>query len=464
VGIGGTGLVQLVAETLQDKAETFRKPALLGVAALAFAAVPGWMLLQNYDDHDRSGRYVAPDYAYNMLQSTAENAILFTNGDNDTFPLWYLQEVEGIRRDVRVVNLSLLNTPWYVKQLKNQWSRESAPLPISLSDDRIEELGVVRWTPREVALPVDRQQLLRQDEMVISHQDTSQIESPMRWQIEGRPYSRDMNVLYGADVAALDILRTNAYQGWTRPVYFAVTVSPDGMLNLQDYFQLEGQAFRVVPIKHNEPLGRVVPEITPERLQTFRFTNLDDPDVYYDENIRNMVDNYRNIYAQTAETLGAKGLPQEGKALLDTLMTQMPFDVIPGDERSYLFMARAYQAVGDSNRVVEIMQEAEPLVLARLERARSQRDMEYAAQFVNMIRLAYLDAQAFEAASAFNDRIADLLGDDTYRRTPEEMRQRYRRMMGDTTDLMTPTPTPSAPGDAVPEATAPDELSEEFQQ
>jgi len=217
-----------------------------------------------------------------------------------------------------------------------------------------------------------------------------------------------------------------------------------------------------VPIEHDEPLGRVVPEITPERLKTFKFTNLDDPDVYYDENIRNMVDNYRNIFAQTAETLGAKGVPQEGKVLLDTLMAQMPFDVIPGDERSYLFMARAYQAVGDSNRVVEIMQEAEPLVLARLERATSQRDMEYAAQFVNMIRLAYLDAQAFEAASAFNDRIADLLGDDTYRRTPEEMRRRYQRMMGDTTDLMTPAPAPSSP--APSDASEPEELSEDLQQ
>src|SRR5690625_7709632 len=99
------------------------------------------MMLYNYDPHDRSTNYVAREYSRNLLESVEPNAILFTNGDNDTFPLWYLQEVEGVRRDVRVANLSLLNTPWYVRQLKHQESRESAPLPISLTDALIENLS-----------------------------------------------------------------------------------------------------------------------------------------------------------------------------------------------------------------------------------------------------------------------------------------------------------------------------------
>ncbi|MFB3132187.1 MAG: DUF2723 domain-containing protein, partial [Rhodothermales bacterium] len=301
VGLGATGILQLVLESIQEKAApAVQRAVLLALGGLLFLAVPGWMAYENYDDHDRSGRYVAPEYAYNMLMSLEEDAIVFTNGDNDTFPLWYAQEVEGIRRDVRVVNLSLLNTPWYVRQLKNQWSRESAPLPISLDDADIDQLSIVQWQPTEVALPVDKDQLVASTEVHITTDDIDRIESPMRWRLEGRPFGPDFRVLYGADVAALNILQTNAEQGWTRPIYFAVTVSPDGQLDLQDYFQLEGQAFRVVPIKHDEPLGRVVPSLTPERLKRFKFTNLDNPDVYYDENIRRMVDNYRNIFAQTA--------------------------------------------------------------------------------------------------------------------------------------------------------------------
>ena len=442
IGIGATGLLQLVLESLEDKAASLQQGALLGIAALLFLAVPGWMVYENYDDHDRSGRYVAPEYAYNMLMSVEEDGILFTNGDNDTFPLWYLQEVEQERRDVRVVNLSLLNTPWYVKQLKHQHSRESEPLPVSMADDRIEGLGLSRWEPGEVQLPVDKE-LLKQEnsEVYIAREDTGQIESPMRWRLEGRPFAPEFNVLYGADIAALDILTTNAQQGWKRPIYFAVTVSPDGQLDLQNYFQLEGQAFRVVPIKHDEPLGRIVPSLTPERLKQFKFTNLNDPDVYYDENIRRMVDNYRNVFAQTAEALVESGDRDEAKALLDTLMAAVPFETIPGDERSFLFMARAYQMVGDRERVLEIMQKAEPVVLHRLANVRTQSEQEYIEQFIQMISFTYLEARDYEAAAAFSNRIAEVMG-QPYRQTPEELRREFEELMQDSTLI---------PPDAVPQ-------------
>ncbi|MEX0748194.1 MAG: DUF2723 domain-containing protein, partial [Rhodothermales bacterium] len=271
IGIGASGILQLLVDAVREKfSPSAQRTLVLASAGALFLVVPFWMVLENYFDHDRSGNYVAPDYAYNMLMSLADEAIIFTNGDNDTFPLWYAQEIENVRTDVRVVNLSLLNTPWYVRQLKNQASRDSEPLPISMSDDQIDNLSVVRWEARDVELPVDRRSILGESEMFIPHDDTSEIMSPMRWRLQGRPYSQDFNILYAADQSALDILATNAQQGWERPVYFAVTVSPDGQLDLQNFFQLEGQAFRVVPIQHDEPLGRVVPSITPERLMTFR--------------------------------------------------------------------------------------------------------------------------------------------------------------------------------------------------
>ncbi|QXD14550.1 DUF2723 domain-containing protein [Rhodocaloribacter litoris] len=435
VGIGASGLIETASHSLRRRLGTLPLAAPLGIAAVLAAAVPFWMTYVNYDDHDRSGRYVAPDYAYNMLMSVEENAILFTNGDNDTFPLWYLQEVEGIRRDVRVVNLSLLNTDWYIRQLKNQWSRESAPLPISLSEREIASLNVVRWQPRELALPVDRQKLFDNPEFPIPAPDTNRIESPMRWTLRGRPFGRDengqeINILYVADQVVLDILTTNARQNWERPVYFAVTVSPDGQLDLQDYFQLEGQAYRVVPIKTDDPLGRVVPEITPRRLRQFRFTNLNDPDVYYDENIRRMVDGYRTVFSHTAESLAEQGHAEEARTLLDDFMEAVPFDTIPGDERSFLFMARAYQAAGDSARAIAILQQAEPVVLHRLRHPRSERDLEMAARFVQMLQLAYLDARDFEAAAAFSTRLAETLEDSTYRQDAEELRRLYDQMLG----------------------------------
>lgn len=434
VGLGATGILQLVLESIQEKAApAAQRAALLALGALVFLAVPGWMAYENYDDHDRSGRYVAPDYAYNMLMSLEENAVVFTNGDNDTFPLWYAQEVEQVRRDVRVVNLSLLNTPWYVRQLKNQQAHQSAPLPISLEEDNIDQLGLVQWKSSEVSLPVDKQQLIENAEVYIPQEDVDRIASPMRWTLQGRPFAPDFNVLYGADIAALDILRTNAEQGWTRPIYFAVTVSPDGQLDLQNYFQLEGQAFRVVPIKHDEPLGRVVPSLTPERLRRFRFTNLNDPDVYYDENIRRMVDNYRNVYAQTAMKLSETGHADEAAALLDSLMAQVPFETIPGDERSFLFMARAYQTTGAKDRVVDTMKRAEPLVLHRLTNARSQSEEQYIADFVQMIRYTYIDARDFEAAASFENRLAELLGDPT-RQTPDELRREFEGSLQDAPD------------------------------
>ena len=430
IGIGATGLLELAVEAIRERKELALKAqrgALLGLGGLLFAVVPLWMATENYDDHDRSGRYVAPEYARNMLMSLEENAIVFTNGDNDTFPLWYLQEVERVRTDVRVVNLSLLNTPWYIKQLKNQSSRESAPLPISLSDEQIDNLGFQQWTPREVALPVDKEKLLGDSEVYVPSEDADLIESPMRWTLQGRRLSENMSYLYTADLVAYDILRTAAQQGWERPVYFAVTVSRDGQLDLQNYFQLEGQAFRVVPIRHEEgQLGRVVPEITLDHLSKFKFTNVADPDVYYDENIRRMMDNYRNIYAHTAMELSEDGQEAAADTLLDRLMTEIPFETIPADERSFLLIAQAYQSAGNKERAVQIMKQAEPLVLARLTGAKTSRDADFAAQYVQMVRYTYLDAGDYEAASAFSDRLADALDDESYRQTPEEIERRLR--------------------------------------
>ncbi len=440
VGIGATGLLRLAADQLKDRFEAASLRSILtGCAAVVFAAVPMLMMVVNYDDHDRSGRYVAGDYAYNMLIGLEENAIIFTNGDNDTFPLWYLQEVEGIRQDVRVTNLSLLNTPWYIKQLKNQASRDSDPLPISLTDEIIDDLEIIRWQPQDLEIPVNREVLFGGSEMeqFILDEDSSRIESPMRWYLEGRPFSQDINLLYGADQAALNILLTNAMQNWKRPIYFAVTVAPSGQLGLNNpteggsFFQLEGQAYRVVPIRHFEQLGRVVPGVTEEKLRLFRFTGLNDPDVYFDENIRRMVDNYRNIYSHTAETMARNGQVEEAQELLDWFMEQVPFETIPGDETSFAFMAQAYAVVGDTERAASLWKMAEPLVLHRLKQAmnaNSSNQMARVARFIEIIQGAYLETQDFESYANLTNQIGEVIGDSTYRQSAAEVEALYNAM------------------------------------
>jgi hypothetical protein len=302
-----------------------------------------------------------------------------------------------------------------------------------MPDDQISNIAIAPWQPRELSLPVNKSQMLGMSgEVPIPMEDTSQIVSPMRWTLTGRPYDGEINLLYAADQAALDILLTNAQQGWKRPIYFAVTVSPDGQLDLQNYFQLEGQAYRVVPIRHNESLGRVAPHITPERLKQFKFTGLNDPDVYFDENIRRMVDNYRNIFAHTAERLANDGQREEARALLDDFLQKVPFETIPGDERSFLFIAQAYQSAGDDARMVEIMKQAEELVLKRLSTARSNRDLDLAARYVQLIRYSYVDAGDFDAAAAFSGRLAEALKDSTYRQTPAQIRAEFMQNSEDT--------------------------------
>jgi hypothetical protein len=423
IGIGATGLISLTQRALAEKKRSLQLGAATAVAAVSLVAVPGLMLQQNYDDHDRSGRYVAPDFAYNMLQSLAPNAIIFTNGDNDTFPLWYLQEVEGVRRDVRVANLSLLQTPWYIKQLKNQWSRTSAPVPMTYDSDReIDALVPVRWEPRAITLPVRGLSAETREQLgnPISLPDT------MTWTVQGRPFSQGVNVLYVNDQVVLSILVANAQQGWERPVYFATTAAQDSQVDLDGYFQAEGLAMRVIPIRNDVSGGRIVPDVLIDRLSKFRFTNLDDPDVYFDENIRNMMDNYRSsVIAPAAEGLAQQGREEAARALLARIEEEIPFETIPPDFISLYLLAEAYGELGERERVVALMEAAEPLALAQLASATTQRGLEIGVQYYQTVQSVYLDSGAFDQAATFSSEIADALGDETFRLSADELRRMY---------------------------------------
>ncbi|MEO0556556.1 MAG: DUF2723 domain-containing protein [Bacteroidota bacterium] len=432
IGIGATGLIQLATEALASSAATVKRVAAVGLAALMFVAVPGWMAVENYDDHDRSGRRIATDFARNLLESTAPNAILFTNGDNDTFPLWYLQEVKGVRRDVRVVNLSLLQTPWYVKQLKNQWSRESAPIPMTFTDEQIEAIQASRFDPQQVSLPVDPRAFV--DERIAGRVDTSGMPRQMTWQLNGRVFGEGVNVLYPNDIAVLDILKAVAEEGWTRPVYFASTVAPDSELDLQPFFQNEGLARRIVPIRRDtgDPDGVVVPEIVADRLGKFQFQGLDDPEVYHDENARNMADGYRTRFATIAMALAQQGREQEALELLDRIRTAVPTETIPSSFGALYTLSQAYQNAGQPEQSVQILKDAEALAFEQLDRADRSGDRQQqstAVQYLQFIQQSYLLSGLYEEAAAFSSRLAVAAGDPALERSADDIRQQAKAML-----------------------------------
>jgi hypothetical protein len=441
VGIGAGGLLQMVYESIEDSVSSLSQALpLLGVGLLVFLAVPGWMTLENYGDHDRSGDYVPRDYAKNMLDSVEKNAILFTNGDNDTYPLWYMQEVEGYRTDVRVVNLSLLNTPWYIRQLKEHRTYESAPLPISMANDQIEDIRATPWKPKEVQLPVQTETLRPRIQPYLSEPDTSLVESPMTWTVEGRPMGENRKMLRVADMAVYNMIKTVAEDGWKRPVYFAVTVARSGQLDLQNYFQLEGQAYRVLPIKHNQPRGRVIPGLTDERMSQFEFTNLADSTTYFNQNARRMLDGYRFNISHAAEQLSNKGHAERGRKLLSNFMQKMPFSTIPGDVRTLMFTARAFRALGDTERHANILREAQPLVMDQVQTADSRRSLSRALAMAGRVRRGLQSAGRQEALDAFDRELETILAETSYKVPP-----RIRRAYGLSSDSAGGR-QPSAPG------------------
>ena len=328
---------------------------------LTLVLVPANMAKENWDDHDRSGRYIARDYAYNYLNSCAPNAILFTHGDNDTFPLWYAQEVEGIRTDVRVVNLSLLNTDWYIDQMKRK-AYESEPVPFSMersqykqgTRDQVPMLNKVKnhvdvkqvvdfvasdnpqtqlsaygnqkinYIPtKKFRLNVDSAKVVERG--IVDPENADQIVDEIRWQVSG-------NNLMKNELMMLDLL---AHFNWERPIYF-VSPSDETNLGLSDYLQLEGFAYRLVPIKTEAQdridVGRVDSEIMYQNLmEEFQYGNMQDPDVYMDYTSRRTTNviRLRNKFARLARKLNDEGQEQRAIETLDRCMELTPHNQLP---------------------------------------------------------------------------------------------------------------------------------------
>lgn len=320
-----------------------------GLAVVIGLSAPILMGTQNWDDHARNTRRVAPESAYNLLQSCQKNGILFTNGDNDTFPLWYIQEVEGVRSDVRVVNLSLLNTDWYINQMKKQ-QNESPPLPISSpSASYLGDRGSTR--PRKAGqpwtLPVDKSAVLANN--TVPDEYAPYIQPQMSWPVRVRG-GGESTYLLKQDWVILDIMTTNAAAGWPRPIYFSSTIPPSSYIGLEAFFHVEGLANRVIPVDLSKlPRDRFYASTDPYsrggqkgRLNvarsyelltdTFKFGNLNEDDLYLDDHIRRtivgnlstMIFRCANAYVDMAEfetrkIAGANAVIAQDSTLADSL-------------------------------------------------------------------------------------------------------------------------------------------------
>lgn len=346
---------------------------------ICLAAVPVIMGSQNWDDHDRSGRYMARDFAYNYLNSCAPNAVLFTNGDNDTFPLWYAQEVEGIRTDVRVVNLSYLGADWYIEQMQRR-AYESAPLPISLTKDkyatgnrdityivnRISEpkdiKDVLDWVAsddprtktlpninekvdyiptRKFVIPVDTAKVLSNG--TVSRELADKIEKQMIWELP-----QSIRYLTKNHLIIFDMLATNQ---WERPIYYAITVSPENFLNLDRYFQVHGLAYRIIPVKSEDNIygrGGIDTKIMFDNyVNKFKWGGIENHNVYLDENVTGMYTNFRNNFGRLAMALISENKKDSAKIVLDKCIKLLPDEKIPYNAFC-LPIAEGYLKIGDT--------------------------------------------------------------------------------------------------------------------
>lgn len=312
IGIGVEHLISRIRKSVSS----VKLRQVLSIAALGAVLflVNGRMLFANYHTHDRSENYVPWDWAWNMLQSCEKDAILFTNGDNDTFPLWYLQEVEGIRTDIRVVNLSLANTGWYLEQLKNTSPNGAKKISFSLSDEELREISYVAIQPVEVDLPAgSRKEELVEEYRAVGMAAPEALVDTLRWQIMPSVTFQGQGFLRPQDIAVYEILMNNFA---TRPIYFAITVGRDNLLGIDEYLRLDGLAYRVVPVKNAEGRNFVgASRLWTNLCSIFRYRNLNDPEAYIGETSLRLSGNYKPLFASLAVGLVEK--PEEELTVRD---------------------------------------------------------------------------------------------------------------------------------------------------
>ena len=385
IGLGVAG----VAEWLQKKIG--EKPAAI-IASVACLFVPLQMVSQTWDDHDRSGRYTCSDFGKNYLNTLPEegNPIIYTNGDNDTFPLWYNQEVEGYRTDARVCNLSYLQTDWYIDQMKRD-AYDSPAVPIdwkrleyvsghneaiavrpevketidnfykqnpeeaakNFGENPYELKNILKYWVREAKdglqmIPTDSivikldKEAIKRSGMMIPESLNGEIPEYMHISLKGK--SR----LYKYELMMLEML---ANTNWERPIYMAITVGEDNHLNLGNNFMQEGLAYRITPFNTTALNARINSDKMYDNLMNrYKFGKIDNPDIYLDETVLRMCETHRRMFVQLSDQLIKEGKLDKAKKALDYSLEVIPTTTVPHDYYSSMSkqMADQYILLGDT--------------------------------------------------------------------------------------------------------------------
>ena len=380
IGIGVAGVARLL--------ENAKLPATAASALATFVCllIPLQMASQTWDDHDRSGRYLARDVGRNYLESCEPNSIIFTYGDNDTFPLWYAQEVDGVRTDVRVCNTSYLQTEWYINQMRRQ-AYNSDPLPISWepkdykkgkrefvhimpkadqvlplspalnfikSDDQKHKISF--GTNSYNYLPVSKLSLKVDSATVVKNNAVNPVFSPyilneMIFNFEGK------NVISIVDIMAMEMLNTN---NWERPIYYAITVPGNIYAFLDNNLQKTGFANQVVPLNtKNTAMAVNTEKMYNNVMNKFRWGGLEKPGIYLDETCMRMCKAQRStIFTDLAEALYTEKKYDQAKQVLDKCLKVIPEYNVPYDYMSTFSILNLYYLLGDieqANKIAESM-------------------------------------------------------------------------------------------------------------
>ena len=425
IGLG----VAAIAEWLRKR--KLNEVAASAVASVACLFVPLQMVSQTWDDHDRSGRYACRDFGQNYLNSVPDkgNPIIFTNGDNDTFPLWYNQETEGVRTDVRVCNLSYLQTDWYIDQMRRP-AYDSPSVPINwdridyvsghneavyVRPDAMEAINnYYKQNPEEarhefgdnpyelknilkywVRQPKDSGlQMIPTDSIVIKLDKEAIRRSGMLAPDSIPDYMhislKGKHVLYKSELMMLEML---ANTNWERPLYMAITVGADNHLNLTNNFLQEGLAYRITPFDNTKLGRRVDTERMYENLmKKFKFGGIDNPDVYLDETTLRMCDTHRRMFVTLASQLLREGKKDKALEVLDYCEKVIPGTTVPHDYAmsSSKEMADDYIQLGQMEKAESILNHLANNSVEYITWYLSLDNMRFASSYENCLRHFYI--------------------------------------------------------------------------